>query len=81
MTGTWTNILLFSRSIFLLLQEDLLLTVITFYNVYLMSIDIEDAAHIEDLLVGECCLRDLEELPDDSQHGRHVSVIPGARER
>ena len=50
-------------------------------NIYLMSIDIEYAAHIEDLLVGECRLRDLEELPDDSQHGRHVSVIPGARER
>ena len=44
-----------------------------------MGINIEDTTNIEDLLVGEGSFRDLEELPDDSQHCCRVSVIPGSK--
>ena len=59
----------------------LCLTLLTFKKTisYLMSVNIEDTTHIEDLLVGECGFRDLEELSYDSQHCCHVSVVPESK--
>lgn len=64
-TGTWKDFIAYS---------------LIFKKIsYLMSIYIEDTTHIEDLLVGECSFWDLEELPDNSQHCCHVSVVPKSK--
>ena len=42
---------------------------------HLMSIDIEDSAHIQYLLGCEGCLWNLEELSDNSDHCGYISVI------
>ena len=42
-----------------------------------MSINIENTTNVLNLLRAKCCLGDLEKLSDDTNHGGHVTLVPG----
>ena len=46
-------------------------------SLYLVSIDIEHSANIENLLSCKCCLWYFEELPDDANHRGYIPVVSG----